>query len=121
MTEFWNEINDYMYRCIPGMGMLALKDLFQHDACVNDMNFCLFSVSGLLGYYATLEDAKILLDNECINDDNEYELPEITFLIIQPRIRTMRYGTVEIENFDDWLFLANLRRLSAKAMKKIGY
>lgn len=58
--------------------MNALKDFFP-DAKANELNFVLFSTSGVHGTYCSIEECR---------DENM----AVTFLIVQPRIVCLRYG-----------------------------
>lgn len=96
-----------------GMGMMALRAMFpdgEADAC----NFVLFSASGVHGSYRTLED-----DYEAFTHGQE-RCGGVTFLVVQPRLVAMRYGTVMAESEDDFKWLMHLRRSSHDAVAKIG-
>lgn len=97
------------YRCTDGAGMQALRAMFP-DAIANSENFVLFSTSGIHGTYQKIESA----------ENNLEESIAITFLIIQPRICTMRHGVCVPENTDDITFLKTLRATSREAMAGIG-
>ena len=95
-------------------GMAALRSLFP-DGEADEMNFCLFSTSGIHGMYTTIEEAAAHLDKP-----SEDTSGAVTFLIVQPRIVCMRYGNCEPQNSDDISFLKKLRASSWKAATKIG-
>ena len=101
--------NIFQYSPAEAMGML--KDLFP-DARANEMNFCLFSASGIHGTYSTIEDAEI--------EVSKGESAEITFLVIHPRVVALRYGNVIAESQEDINFLRRLRASSLKAVRGIG-
>ena len=98
-------------------GMDALRSMFQ-DAVASEMNFVLFSTSGVHGSYETIEDAEKVLREGPQGDDEG--VPAITFLIVHPRIVGMRYGVCEPQNMDDINFLKRLRESSKKAVLRIG-
>lgn len=87
-------------------GMAALKDLFP-EAKADEMNFVLFSTSGVHGTRTTIEEA-------------EKEDFEITFLIVQPRLCCLRYGNCKAETKEDFEFLKKLRKTSWEAVQLIG-
>jgi len=89
-----------------GDGMAALRELFP-DGKANDLNFCLFSTSGVHGSYCLIEAA-------------EAEGCDVTFLVVQPRIVGMRYGICRPSTPDDFAFLKALRESSHKAVCSIG-
>ena len=96
--------NIYSTRSDCAMG--ALKAFFP-DAKADDLNFVLFSTSGVHGCYSTIE--------ECEADDMS-----VTFLIVHPRLVCMRYGNVKPETPEDWEFLKRLRDSSWEAVQTIG-
>lgn len=104
-------------KVLPGMGMEALRTMFPTGE-PNDMNFVLFSTSGIHGSYLTIEDHE--LEPEFEYDDGEFQEHEITFLIVQPRIVAMRYGKVNPKTPDDYEFLKKLRQASWDIVSKIG-
>lgn len=73
----------------------------------NDLNFVLFSTSGVHGSYTTIEEAR---RGKCA----------VTFVIVQPRLVCMRYGNVAPKTDDDWAFLKKLRASSWAAVQTIG-
>lgn len=97
--------------------MDALRDMFP-ESVANEMNFVLFSTSGVHGSYEPIEDAENVLRNG--PQDDEEGVPAITFLIVQPRIVGMRYGVCEPQNMDDIDFLKRLRASSKEAVCRIG-
>ena len=102
-------------RKAPGAeGMAALRGMFPY-AKADEMNFVLFSTSGVHGTYNTIEDAERYLNGE---DDEGYA--EVTFVIVHPRLVAMRYGTCGPANQDDIDFLKRLRESSHKAVAGIG-
>ncbi len=68
----------------PYDGMAALRELFQ-EAKADDLNFCIFSTSGVHGHYCTIEQCEA------------GEVNDVTFLVVHPLMVTLRYGNVEPE------------------------
>lgn len=91
-------------------GMDALREIFP-NAEANDMNFVIFSTSGVHGSYNTIEDAEKFLKSEDDESNNE-----VTFLIVHPRLVTLRYSVCNPENQDDIDYLKKLRESSKKAV-----
>lgn len=92
-------------------GMDALREMFPNGTA-NDLNFVLFSTSGIHGSYGTIEDA----EREMQSGDE----PSVTFLVIQPRLVCMRYGCAHPKSADDIAFLKTLRASSHWAIASIG-
>lgn len=108
-----------------GRGVQFLRHFFP-DGEANEMNFVLFSTSGVHGTYTTLEDIEHSLhkygDGECVDEDDppdDYYCPEVTYLVVQPRIVSMTYGNARV-TLDDIPFLRRLRESSWKAAQSIG-
>lgn len=93
-----------------GDGMLALRELFPEGEA-NDLNFVLFSTSGVHGTYWLIEEVEV---------GGEDAPSDVTFVVIQPRIVGMRYGNCTPETPEDFAFLKQLRASSHKAMASIG-
>jgi len=93
--------------CMPGMGMAALRAMFP-EGSGNDLNFVLFSTSGVHGTYQTIEE-----------EQSEPGIG-ITFVIVQPRIVAMRYGECYPQCREDFEFIKNLRSSSWDAVRTIG-
>lgn len=87
--------------------MHGLRQMFPEGEA-NELNFVLFSTSGVHGTYTTIEEA----------ETEEY--PSVTFLIVHPRIVGMRYGNCEPQTPEDWAFLKKLRETSWAVVQKIG-
>ena len=120
MTEerYWHPEKESNYYTILKVsnklcGMAALKSLFT-DAKADDMNFVLFSTSGIHGSHITIEDAE-----QAIN--NKEDILDVTFLVVQPRIVSLRYGNCTPETLEDIQFLKTLRETSMKAVAEIGF
>lgn len=90
-----------------GDGMAALRQMFP-DGKADDLNFCLFSTSGVHGTYCTIEDAEA------------GEVRDVTFVVVQPRIVGIRYGNCEPRTPEDFAFLKALRASSREAVATIG-
>jgi len=108
--------------------MAALRSFFPNGEA-SEMNFCLFSTSGVHGMYTTIEEVESDLDKPYPPDDDfdHSDEPEfkhsdqVTFLIVQPRIVCLRYGNVLPKTKDDIDFLKKLRASSHEAVAKIGF
>jgi hypothetical protein len=90
----------------PENTMESLRIFFEDGA--NEMNFILFSTSGVHGTYTTIEDAE--------SEPGE----AVTFLIVQPRIVCLRYGQVVPKTKEDFDYLKKLRQQSWKIVNSIG-
>lgn len=106
-------------------GMAALRDFFP-DGKANDLNFVLFSTSGVHGSYTTLEEIEASLrkypepmTEDEANEHDDHCRSSLTFLVVQPRIVALRYGNADV-TLDDIPFLKTLRDTSHAAMAKIG-
>lgn len=92
----------------------------------DEMNFILFSTSGVHGSYTTLEDAEAALNHfgDKIDEvdwetESEYHRPEVTFVIVQPRRVNMFYGNVRV-TLGNLGWLKTLRAKSWEAVEGIG-
>lgn len=94
-------------------GMGVLREIFPNGEA-NYLNFVLFSTSGVHGTYNTIEEAEAR-----VNGDME-ACRKVTFLIIHPRLVTLRYGICEPETQDDIDFLKKLRASSHDWVANIG-
>jgi len=106
--------NYYSVLGLTGDGMEALRQLFP-DGEANDMNFALFSTSGIHGTYCLIEAVE-----EDMQRDKREGPRDVTFVVIQPRIVCMRYGCAEPRTADDIAFLKKLRASSLRAVATIG-
>lgn len=95
-------------------GMAALRQIFPKGEA-DDLNFALFSTSGIHGMYNTIEEAE-----EHLKKPSDETSGSVTFLIVHPRIVCLRYGNCDPQNGDDIAFLKKLRASSWKAVKEIG-
>ena len=87
--------------------MDLLRKIFP-EAQANDLNFCLFSTSGVHGTYATIEDVE------------SGESEALTFMVIKPRMVSVLYGNCIPKTDEDFAFLKQLRESSSKAMNGIA-
>ena len=100
-----------------GCGMEALRTMFPEGEA-DEMNFVLFSTSGVHGSYTTIEEHE---SEPVFTEDGEPDQENtVTFVIVQPRIVAMRYGVVCPKSPDDYAFLRKLRQSSWDAVAKIG-
>ncbi len=93
-------------------GMACLRQLFPNSQA-DEMNFVLFSTSGIHGSYTTIEDYAESKDPAILEAG-------ITFLVIHPRVVGMRYGAVKPKTSDDFNFLKRLRASSGLVAIGIG-
>lgn len=102
-------------------GMDALRQFFPNGQA-NEYNLCLFSTSGVHGMYTTIEEveADLVKPDEWEDEEGNTKHDHITFLIIQPRIVTLRYGNCFPKTKDDIAFLKRLRETSFAEFVKIG-
>lgn len=112
-----NDNDDCYYSVmeLKGDGMQALRQLFFNGEA-NELNFCIFSTSGIHGSYATIEDVETDLQRI-----ERHGAHTVTFCVIQPRIVCVRYGVAEPRTADDISFLKKLRFSSLHAVSKIGW
>lgn len=100
--------------------MEALKEVFS-DGKADEMNFCLFSTSGVHGMYTTIEEVESSLQvAPCNRKRDEYYPEEVTFVIIHPRVVCIRYANVKVRSMEDVDFLKALRQSSWDAVLNIG-
>tara|TARA_R110000772_G_scaffold173326_3_gene285281 strand:- start:513 stop:830 length:318 start_codon:yes stop_codon:yes gene_type:complete len=89
--------------------MQVLRDIFP-DAEANEMNFVIFSTSGVHGSYRKIED----VEDQGLESEEE---PTITFLVIKPRIVETSYGVCQPITPEDFTFLKKLRETSREVMR----
>ena len=90
-------------------GMEALREMFP-DGTADELNLVLFSTSGVHGSYKTIEVAEAHI--ACS--------PEVTFLVLHPRLVAVRYGTCTPETQEDIDYLKRLRASSHAVLAGIG-
>lgn len=100
--------------CPKENGMAFLREWFP-DAKADNMNFVLFSTSGVHGSYTTIEE----IEAEQGSESTE-KLEMLTFLVVQPRMVSMHYGNCLPETADDFNFLKELRASSHAIVAQIG-
>lgn len=98
-------------------GMDVLRSHFP-DAKADDMNFVIFSTSGVHGSYTTLKEIEESIEK--YGDDGAYEQDDdagrtLTVLIVHPRIVCLKYGNVTV-TADDLPYLKDLARSSREIM-----
>jgi hypothetical protein len=93
-------------------GMAVLRSIFP-DGEADALNMVLFSTSGTHGNYATIEDVEADRANDI--DDSQ-----VTFLVLCPRVVSLRFGNCVPQTPDDFAFLKSLRTTSQKAFQSIG-
>ena len=102
---------------LEGRGMEALRTMFPKGEA-DQMNFVLFSTSGVHGSYTTIEEHES--EPVYIEEGEIYQENTVTFVIVQPRIVAMRYGVACPKSPEDYAFLKKLRQSSWEAVAKIG-
>ena len=99
----------------PHSGMEALRGMFP-EGRADEMNFVLFSTSGVHGTYNTIEESEYYLNGK----DDEEGFGEVTFTVVHPRLVALRYGVCNPKNQEDIDYLKKLRGSSHKIISKIG-
>ncbi len=107
------------FGCRDEDGMAALRAMFPKGEA-NELNAVLFSTSGVHGLYTTIEEAEADFLRGNKDEDGEDTTPNVTFLIVHPRIVCLRYGNCEPKTADDFAWLKQLRASSWKAFGGIG-
>jgi hypothetical protein len=118
MNEIWRNLRGgegahYSVFELKGDGMEALRLMFP-TGDADYMNAVLFSTSGVHGHYGTIEEAERHLAGD------EDASSDVTFVVIQPRLVTIRYGNVEPQNATDIAYLKKLRASSHAEIAQIG-
>lgn len=93
-------------------GMQALREKFPHGKA-DELNFVLFSTSGVSGSYTTIEESQAAFMESG-------GLVSVTFVIVAPRIIRLEYGNCQPESAEDYAFLKSLRETSWAAVAGIG-
>ena len=96
----------------------ALRKMFE-NAKADEMNFVLFSTSGVHGTYNTIEEAEKAVNGERDKEGEEY-CQSVTFLVVHPRLVSLRYGECTPMTSSDIDFLKALRKNSLDVVGKIG-
>lgn len=89
----------------------ALKEMFPNGQC-DPLNFVLFSTSGIHGSYQTIEEVEQYLAGKGSEEDSNM----LTFLVVHPRLVSLRYGNCYPETQDDIEFLKRLRESSKRVI-----
>jgi len=111
-------------------GVAGLRKMFGDPPHANEMNFALFSTSGVHGNYTTIEEIEHSLgkygsDPAFMQDESEesipddYHGPSLTVAVYHPRIIGIGYGNVQV-TLEDIPFLKALRQSSWDAVQRIG-
>lgn len=107
----------------------SLKALFP-DGEADDLNFVLFSTSGVHGSYRTLDDIEESIKKYGFDPDfrysdaenpDDYWPAQVTILVVHPRVVALRYGCCNIESLEDLEYLKKLRASSTAVVQTIGY
>jgi hypothetical protein len=96
-------------------GMQALRDMFP-EGVADELNFVLFSTSGVHGTYNTIEEAESVISGAASED----AITDVTFLIVHPRLVSLRYGECQPASLRDIEYLKCLRASSHAVVAKIG-
>jgi len=110
-------------------GVKGLREMFP-NAQANEMNFVLFSTSGVHGTYTTIEEIEQSLkkygaEPDFLSGENEDKIPDdwhgtsLTTTVYHPRIIGVGYGNIKVA-LDDIEFLKSLRKSSWDAVRTIG-
>lgn len=112
-----DSVDDCYYKVqrAEGDGMNLLRLLFP-DGKANDMNMVLFSTSGVHGSYLSIEQVERNVRQQTQEDDDY----KVTFLVLHPRIVSMKYGNCRPRSPEDFQFLKDLRATSIAALSMIG-
>jgi hypothetical protein len=105
------------FHLAPGADAMDVLHHWFPDGEANEMNLVFFSTSGVHGTYCTIEEVETGLS---LPGDHEDRIHDLTFLVVQPRIVTLRYGNCTPKTPDDFAFLKKLRASSWAAAQKIG-
>ena len=96
-------------------GMHVLREYFARGP--DEFNVVLFSTSGVHGTYTTIEEVEATLRGEAPPDEESHE---VTFLLLCPRMCSIKYGNVRPKTLDDIAFLKDLRAKSHAMLARIG-
>lgn len=111
-------------------GVAGLREMFGDPPHANEMNFVLFSTSGVHGSYTTIEEIEESLvkygaEPEFLKDESEASVPDdycpdsLTVTVYHPRLIGVGYGNVKVA-LEDIPFLKALRQSSWDAVQQIG-
>jgi len=105
------------FHLAPGANAMEVLRHWFPGGEANEMNLVFFSTSGVHGSYCTIEEVEA---GTSLPEDDENRIDEVTFVVFQPRIVTLRYGNCMPKTADDFAFLKSLRASSWKAAQAIG-
>lgn len=98
-----------MHYSIQQIRSLADLQAYFPEPKADEMNFCLFSTSGVHGSYCTIEDVEA-----------DPELEDVTVLVVQPRRVMLAYGNVPVTP-ESAPYLKALRESSRAVVQRIGF
>jgi hypothetical protein len=106
------------YNIFTDINIEELKSIFPNGEA-NELNFVLFSTSGIHGTGSTIEEQ---VRRNSLPLDNEEYISQMTvdILIIHPRLVCIKFDTIDF-TVEDVEYLKKLRDSSMKAIMKIGY
>ena len=94
--------------------MAKLREWFP-DGEADELNFALFSTSGIHGHYCTIEECEA-----CVLGESSDEIQDVTFLVVMPRVVQLNYGNCAPRTLEDFAFLKKLRASSKAVVQIIG-
>lgn len=94
-------------------GIEFLKQVFP-DGQADELNFVLFSTSGIHGSYMTIEDVE-----EYMKRPDSFGIGAITFIVCKPRVLSFHYCEATV-TLSDIPYLKKLRKTSHEAVSRIG-
>jgi hypothetical protein len=97
--------------CLP-----MLREIFP-EGKANDLNFVLFSTSGVHGTYTRIEEVERTAK---LPDGHDDKSESVTVLVVHPRIVCLKYGLAYPKTTADFAFLKKLRRTSHRVAACIG-
>jgi len=133
-TKMWSPVHDRgghynIFRMEPGInGIDALKEIFPEGEA-NDMNFVMFSTSGIHGTHFDLDDIEESLkkygdepdflrnvDKDDTDVPDDYIRNYLTILVIHPRLVQLKYGVIEVI-LEDIPYLRKLAKSSVEVFE----
>jgi hypothetical protein len=106
------------------IGMEILRKIFP-EGLADEMNFVIFSTSGVHGSYRKIEEIEeslVLYPDGCPDEEEPPEdwcYPLLTYLVVHPRLVCLKYGNAKI-TLEDIPYLKKLRASSWVAMRSVG-
>lgn len=95
-------------------GTAMLQEWFPTADHVDELNFVLFSTSGVQGSYRTLEDVRL---DWGVGDPNTHY---VTFVVVSPRVLFLHCGNVWCRNQHAYAWLKSLCQASWDAVTGVG-